>query len=257
MRAIFSVLSVLLLAAGLVTGQTTEPDALRQVWERMIEAKGGRARLLEVDSLLLVHPQPGGRETRYVLLYAFPDRWWIWGDTRLDWPFFSLSLSVFSRDGLWRVDQTRDEEPRTPTWDRPDAGDYQTRPIDVQALHLFETRWLQPELLRLESERIGFRRYDVITVDVGYRLVRYYIDRETSLVRRIQMVNPYDDRIFDSWDLEDYVPVDGIMMPSRMEDTRGGGGRREWEFSFNVDYDPEVFSPPPGARRWPGGLEAP
>ena len=255
MRVMLSATSVLLLTAVLVTGQTTEPDALRQVWERMIDAKGGRDRLLEIDTLLMVQPRRGVPDRPwYVDLYAFPDQSWKWFDDRPE--LFGLILRVSDGNGKWFARDGDSGDGISTTWEPPRETD-QHDLIRIQGVYLLESRWIRPELLWLETGRIGFRRYDVITADLVGDRVQYYVDRETSLVRRIQ---PHDDsanNVFIDgtvWEFEDYIPVDGIMMPTRIEwDNSGTKLTYRWEYSFNVDYDPEVFSRRPALEDGPDG----
>ncbi len=268
MRVMLSATFVLLLAAVLVTGQTREPDALRQVWERMIEAKGGRDRLLEVDSLLMVWPRQYDQDQLwYNDLYVFPNRIWSWHDYRPD--ELGLFLLVSDGNGMWSSSSGRPDyssgrpDYRIHTgWSSPRAAD-QHRLIRAQSVYLLETRWLRPELLGLETGRIGFRRYDVITANVGGNRLQYYVDRETSLVRRVQVPEGSENDIFDIfrdgavWDLEDYVSVDGIMMPSRVEWEAAVKTTYAWEYSFNVDYDPEEFSRRPALEDGPEGWKRP
>ena len=253
MRVMLSSVSVLLLGAALASGQTTEPDALRQVWERMIEAKGGRERLHEVDSLLMIQPRHGVLERPlYSQLYVFPDWYWQWTEDTDD-SLGPTTLRVLGANGTWTI---WDKDGITTYWHPPERTDTQQL-IYIQALHLLETRWFQPELLRLETGWIGFRRYDLITADVGSDRVQYYVDRETSLVRRMQPHDDSDNTIFHvAWDFEDYVRTDGIMMPSRMVET-DLGRISTWEYSFNVDYDPEEFSRRPALEDGPEGWKRP
>ncbi len=259
MRVMLSATSVLLLAAVLVTGQTREPDALRQVWERMIEAKGGRDRLLEVDSLLMVWPREGVQDQPWYLdLYVFPNRSWRWHDYRPD-DEFGLGLHVSDGNGLWHNDSWPPDYRITTLWSAPRAAE-QHALIRTQTVYLLESRWFRPELLGLETGRIGFRRYDVITADVVGDRLQFYVDRETSLVRRVRAPADSGNRIFDDgsvWDLEDYVSVDGIMMPARVEWEAVGKVTYAWEYSFNVDYDPEEFSRRPALEDGPEGWKRP
>ena len=77
-----------------LTPPTSSPDekaAAQGIWDRMVEAKGGRGRLRNVETLVLearqylvfpVSPKftNGGNHT--VGVYAFPDRAWVWQDAR-------------------------------------------------------------------------------------------------------------------------------------------------------------------------------
>ena len=232
--------------------QTTDPDALSQVWERMIEAKGGRDRLLDIDSVLRVQRYSRNSDEPFIVeLFLLPDQSWHWFDEH---SVFPMSVQVHDPKGIWYSDGGTGRVVWQPPFEpRIDGGGIRLRQIEVQAIHLVETRWFQPELLGLETERIGRRLHDVLTVGSGATRFRYYVDRETALVRRVDAWSEALDRgAFDTWDLGDYVLVDGVMMASRTE-KREFDLLYEWEFSFNVDYDTELFDRPPTVEDGPDG----
>jgi len=81
--------------------------------------------------------------------------------------------------------------------------------------------------------------------------IEYFIDRGTSLVRRVSPEGPYGNVVTILWDFMDYVPKDGIMMPSRMSSP--DGGTFNLEFGFNVKYDPNLFTRKPALEDGPEG----
>lgn len=253
MRLIVSVGGLLWVLGTFAEAQIdTGPIEARTVWERVIEAKGGRERLREIEVLLMTQPHPDSPDRfRYVDLWVFPDRWWRWMDDRGG--YLGLTVSNFDGTGSWwAYEFDRDVlAPRGIEW-TPLHPDFRNRLVEAQAMFLLETRWFQPDLLALDIRRNRGSDYYVITADVGER-VEYYIDMETFLVSRVGPVADYGLIVVGTWDMEDYAPVDGIMMPARVESDYGATLR--WRFAFNVDYDPDLFVRQPVPEDGPDGWE--
>jgi hypothetical protein len=94
----------------------------------------------------------------------------------------------------------------------------------------------------------------VLTVDFGlwhgsqYE-VDYYIDKQTSYVRRV--VHP--GNLITEFD--DYKSFEGIMMPTRIRNgsTKTGQTTILAAFAFNVEYDPAIFERKPSLEDGPDG----
>jgi hypothetical protein len=73
------------------------PPSAREVWERAVEAKGGRDRLNSIENVLTQGRYRGGRP--FVYLHVFPDRYWEYDDRR---PLvFGISVRVGWDRGQW------------------------------------------------------------------------------------------------------------------------------------------------------------
>ena len=135
----------------------------------------------------------------------FPERFWWWHDYLGGY----LGLSLFVQNGLgtWAVSghlsgPLREYSERT-NWYPPSESDDHHRLAEVQLLNLLETRWIKPELQGLDSERIGWRSYHVVTGTFGdwpeghyAQRLKYYIDKETYLVPP----NPNGDSVVKNLD---------------------------------------------------------
>lgn len=245
-RLILTVVCIALLAGSRVGGQTVPATDAKMVWEQTIQAKGGRERLHAIRNLLTVEPRRGKPSRPYVVdLWVFPDKSWRWWDDLEG--LLGLRLAVSSELGWWSVSEhRRPSQFRTANWSPPDK-DFQNAVVAVQAEFLLETAWYQPRILALSSGRIGRREYHVITAEIPER-VRYYIDKQTYLVRRLESAEEWSpDRLItlasQPWEFEDYASVEGIMMPKRQTilNPRAGNTRFTFQFQFNVEYDPTIF----------------
>lgn len=231
----------------LAVPQTTDPTSATAsgVWERVLQAKGGRDRLHGVLNLLRVQPRPK-EPTRPILveLLVFPDKDWVWADQRGS--VLGLRLNVRSETGLWMVFGGKRGQPDRFAWFPPDKQAEKNRLVTVHESLLLESRWLQARPLKLSKGRIGKEDFDVVVVDFEADPYQseYYIDRRTSLVRRIT-------RRGIPTDFEDYKAVDGIMMPSR--ETLGLKSKVTTisEYAFNVEYDPDIFKRKPSIEDGP------
>jgi hypothetical protein len=257
MRPLLRIACAGVLLVGFAGAQTETNVEARAIWERAVEVKGGRARLHEIESLLMILPRRDEPErSRYVDLYVFPDSSWRWSDA-LGSGYLGLSLTVSNERGAWwAVLPERVADPREQLQWRPPLEQDLLQVVNQQAVFLLETRWLQPEILDVRSERISRRDYHVVTADVPGQRLEYFIDAETHLVRQIRQVTEFSEFGFISnWDFEGYEAVDGIMMPTRTE-VQGLNPNivQAWEFQFNVDYDPEIFDREPvledGPQSW-------
>ena len=246
LRLILTIVCIVLWAGSRVGGQTAPPVDAQTVWEQTIKAKGGRERLHAIKNLLAVEPSRGKPDRPYLVdLWVFPDKSWRWHDDLEG--YLGLNLNVSSRLGWWSVSEhRRPSQYRTAHWSPPNQG-RQNAVVAVQAEFLLETAWYQPRILSLSSGRIGRREYHVITAEIPER-VRYYIDKQTYLVRRLESAEEWSpDRLIilapQPWEFEDYAPVDGIMMPKRQTvlNPRAGNTRYTFQFEFNVEYEPTIF----------------
>ena len=76
--------------------------------------------------------------------------------------------------------------------------------------------------------------------------VKYFIDPVSHLVRRV---------IFDeTWEFEDYKPIDGIMMPTKEVNVdRKSRINYTPQFAFNVEFEPTLFRRRPAIEDGPDG----
>jgi len=225
----------------------SSPAAI-ELWERMIHAKGGREKLSQITNILTVDPRPRAPERpSFVDLFVFPNRLWSWSDNGQS--VLGVSLWVFSESSTWSADYSpRNRDKYGTTRGPSNTLLTEARLLEAHEHLLLETKWLKPVPLRVEVGRIGREQFDVVVANYaqtgGWEQVQFYVDRQTSLVRRVR-------RSRATVDLEGYKPVGGIMMPSVL--ILPGGRRRSSEYQFNVAYDPEIFSREPSLDDGPNG----
>jgi len=222
--------------------------AASEIWEKALSAKGGTERLQAISNFLVVERLPrGDKAAIYAELYIFPDKYWSWDNSG---GVFGTRLMVNNGTGEWTAFDSGQNGGRGVTWSPLDEWAYRDMQ-KAQALFLMETRSYRPKILDLKTERLGRVEYDVITVDAGLDRVKYYIDRKTSLVRRVSPVERYGNVVTIAAELVDYRPVQGIMVPSRIKYREGG--TYDLKFAFDVEYDPEIFKRKPAIEDGPEG----
>ncbi|MDQ3256472.1 MAG: hypothetical protein M3R15_21720, partial [Acidobacteriota bacterium] len=195
-------------------------------------------------------------ELRSEQLYVFPNKWWHWVDERAIGP---LGLSV-----EW-FDLERDLGYLTYPNDPESPRKLKTTPrkrhflFETQLLYLMETKWLKPVPLKTWTERIGFRKVDVVQTVVNRERFDLYFDRETHLPIRVvehyPLPNESESKI--TYNLDDYIEVNGIRLPQTV--TRVGplgSEKMRVNHQINVDYDKRIFERPPTIEAGPEAWKA-
>jgi len=219
-----------------------------EIWEKALAAKGGKDRLHAIANFLVIHNRLRRSQIPYYSsLYILPNKYWLWEN---EGGVLGTKISANDGTGTWEAHNSGRYAGSGVTWWPPDKTDVR-RILQDQALFLMETRSYRPKILELKTERLGRVEYDVITVDAGLDRVKYYIDRKTSLVRRVSPVERYGNVVTIAAELVDYRPVQGIMVPSRIKYREGG--TYDLKFAFDVEYDPEIFKRKPAIEDGPEG----
>jgi len=238
-------ISMILSSSALFCQWPSQISGADEIWEKVIAAKGGREQLLKISNCLVVYRQTKGKRLPiHVELYIFPERHWLWSNQG-----GVLGTNIWVRDsmGTWRASD--DGSGRGVTWHPPSETDQDA--LRTQALFLMETKWFRPKILGLTQEQLGREEFDVVTVDAGRDHVKYYVDKKTSLVRRVSPVRRFGNVVSIAVDLINYKLVQGIMMPSRYKSREGG--TYDLEFAFDVEYDPGIFKRKPSIEDGPEG----
>ena len=141
-------------------------EAAAKIWEQMIDAKGGRRHLYQIETIvqethgywiIFSRKFKSGAE-RGVTVYAFPDRVWSW----YSGPIFGGSSHVadlsagigyygFPNNDIRKTDDFR--------------GDKQHLK-ETQLVYFNETQWLKPKLLRTLLGKSIPRKVEAIETDV-------------------------------------------------------------------------------------------
>lgn len=250
MRAV-GVLAVLLIAGSALVAQEQSSRAM-EVWERVIGAKGGRTRLMQIENIqFTVRPEKKTLPLN-VSLYVFPDKSW----TYMDWSGTLLGkrLTVFDGAGVWEL--LDESGPQRRGIRENETFDL----LEVQAWYLLETQWFRPRIFRIETKKIGRTEFDVVTAAYREWQLQYYVDKRSSMVRRVAAPNnsPEVRSLVTSLggyvDFEEYSPVAGIMMPRRVTWPRDGV--EIYDHQLNVKPHPELFTRKPALADGPNGWKA-
>ena len=263
-----------LLFSNLIAAQA--PDAgggagenadARRVWELAVSAKGGRERLWSVRTMaqhLTASYDIGPLRLRagiYEHFYVLPNRYWEWVTEPRVTPYTSVQVIMVDKDTRWFRWENEpgvrvSEIPALPVWEL----------LHDQLFALLETRWLKPELLGVKRGRLGWGAVDIVAARISGGRFDIYIDRKSRLPRRIvehRMVTrqltilspPEPPKPYEIvWDLEDYRPVSGILLPHTLKQRGRDGITERVTYEINPEYDPRVFEDPPsadfGPRDW-------
>lgn len=237
-----------------VVAQDAEPacDAA-EVWERMIEAKGGRERLHEIDVYFMAETEAGWslfRRRRYehYVLASLPDKQWGWHDYGS--PFEARGVSVVDWvTGIVTGESAYDDfVVRTmPLEERAIWGRYRR-----EALYLLETKWKKPVVSNCVALPEGGYTIDADFDEAQYR---YHLPpREflPNVVEWWEIDGPRRDSgkglAVQYW-FSDYTDVGGVMMPRqqvfRPSSREDVGVRHNLCFEWNPEYDTRIFEMPP------------
>lgn len=218
----------------------------RELWAKVLEAKGGRERLRQITNLYVAAEGQGYRQSTF---NVFPDY-------RFDFSYNSeredTTIQVSNaKKGVvwWQVKAAETSAPR-----KYQAEDVY-RNLLQQVIYLLVTSDVDPVPLRLRKEWIGLKRVDVIEVEAQGWRVDYYIDPKTHLPLRVVLPNGVNAHERGDMNhivtLEDYAAVDGVMMPHKATHTYTTNPQR-WKdrlkFEINAAYDPQVFEEAPTPR---------
>lgn len=225
----------------------------RQLWEQTIAAKGGRERLSSVTGMYMAVDQ--GQGDRAWNFFLFPDRYfhYSYGAKREDTviKIFNGKLNL-----VWWQPNTSPAQLR-----HLKAGDEDDSLIrEAQFVLLLETKWLKPTPLRVRNDWLGLKRVNVIETDTAGWRVDYFLDPKTHLPVRITYGYSLTERARGEMNhevgLEDYVEIDGVMMPHRLtQSLTFNGAKRGWQeqatYELNPDYDEQIFEKAPTPKMVP------
>jgi len=224
----------------------------RELWEKVLAAKGGRERLRQITGLYAAADL--GKGWRSFTFNAFSTyRYEFVYDPKREVTVVEISNA---RKGMvwWQVDAN---EARPRKYNEEEV--YQD--LLPQFIYLMVTHELDPVPLRLRKERIGLKRVDVIETDANGWRVDYYIDSDSNLPIRVVLPLGTKARAEGEMNhivtLDDYAAVDGVMMPHTVIHTNTFNSQKltdSLKFEINPAYDPRLFEQAPtpkmGAEPW-------
>ncbi len=115
---------------------------------------------------------------------------------------------------------------------------------------LLETKWNKPEIVRVSQLKDGKAKLEVVETIVGKRRMEFIFEPEDMSILKVR---EYDERgiLWRVYSFSDYVEIDGIKMPRSWGSASGykPGNLDKFDneicnFSFNVDYAPDLFTRP-------------
>lgn len=231
----------------------SKPEAKR-LWDLAVNAKGGRERLEQVNSLAVFYEYFKGHPS--VELYVFPNKRWDWYDTSSSHTYPLEAYGLDFEKKIHCVNHRYVSEGCEP------IGNFSKRGYleDPQLLYLLETKWVKPELLAASKGALGIRSVDIVKVQLEIFQISVYLDSKTHLPQRIAYHVNEGGRflkagdIFQWYGLSDYRDVNGIMMPHKISHT--DSQTRHIRYEINPAYDPGVFTRKPdlsaGPEQWRG-----
>ncbi len=198
-----------------------EEVAATALWERMIEAKGGRERLHRVETLVetvhahVVFPNPKFKNGDPVLVsaIALPDRIWTWADTGSKLFIPSIQVTNLSTGFHYLVYPGNDAR-KSPDL-RGAVND-----LEVTQIVVFnETRWVRPRPVRIRTDKDIPHGVTVLETQWNGNRWDFWISKKDYLPARILKYEPVswapNGVIISYFDLADYRPVDAIQIPHK------------------------------------------
>lgn len=229
--------------------QTSADPAAAVIWEQAIEAKGGRARLYAITSILESYS-----DQRSVGLYVIPSRLWEWTDDRPTWLGVYVEMINLDRDLSYFVETDAVKPVNKGKYSAKGRGEWPL--VQIQLYYLLETQWVKPVPIGLSGGVIARKSVDIVqTLVNGYR-VDFHFDKKSHLP--LEVAFPSKDSIGTQYGLgtsyatfSDYYDVKGIQMPGKV----GHDAKAEIPQSVrvNVEYDPGIFERPPSLKDGPAG----
>lgn len=235
----------------------------REMWEKLIAAKGGRGRLYQVRSvhILCQATEPyrvrgyEGLGTRNETLFVLPNKFWSWTDDRPG--SFGLDVMVYNgeRNVAWWASHS---DPGN-VQQSAASDDYRYALVNTTLLYLMENQWIRPAPVYLEPGTLAGKKIVILHAVWDKYKAEYYLDPVTHLPLKVKIRGLASDgvqRVFASMALREYVSVDGIQMPQREGgyDADTTNPRLICTHEFNVDYDATIFNHAPriedGPEAW-------
>lgn len=229
---------------GLTHAQSCDPA---QVWERMIEAKGGRRALLRVQTLFVRRSYSWRvllrkRTLEYRLFYRFPDFRWGWFDSGTE--MFGKSVStgnLTTRLGQQERDSAAEADIKP------------MRPIPAEALYadplvyFLELGGLKPAPVRCDQSAND--AIWLLTEFAGVRFA-YFVSSHNYLPSSVEVTSKTfttRHRLFE------YREIGGLMVPAKDYQEPGNLKALTFtlEYEINPAYDPEIVDRKPSINAGP------
>jgi len=234
-------------------------SSAEQLWEKVIEAKGGRKKLHEVNNLVVSFDGVGyalrfkrnqTREesfsAREESVYVFPNKLWQWKDAR---PYvFGLQVEMFNLETnrYYRVvDHGPEYDPVENPYREMELTEIQKQElissmIYAHILYLLESNWMKPTLLGITEAREGLKKVTMIQIQFGQYQAHYVLDEKTLLPIKVSTYKQVNEQLKfqDEYELKDYKETNGVMMPQAL---KHNGNVQKQTYKINVEYNKNIF----------------
>ncbi len=283
--------------------QDKNVEQAKELWEKVIAAKGGRENLHKVKTLAVTtksyspYDKKEFRNSHYVEFYLLPDKWWWWIDDR---PRFNLTIrqydfgkelgyevsegkvtGVYVVESRNKSDYGKQREHQIfdnyiLTTNRPKKmQDISKRSSEIQydessfnnnikesffewqLTYLMETKWFQPKIERLKTEKVKGKQIEVVEVLFGRLKIEYFIDPKTYLPNRIKIrtwIEETQSYYEIGYFLEDYIEVEGVKLPQIIK--QGKKTKTKTVYQVNGKYNEKLFDNPPSIEAGAGAWKA-
>jgi hypothetical protein len=256
-----------LLCGARASGQNANMEKAIELWEKVIAAKGGRENLYAIKNLVVSKKSYSPFEdkefqnSKSEKLFVMSGKLWSWIDER---PGFSIGISQYDFENEIGYEITENSEKARiykPLKSQGlskgqlsivlDGERYNNfakeRFLVDQLIYLMETKWFQPQINGMRSERIKGENLNVVEVSFGRQKLEYFIDSKTNLPNKIRRLVWFEDtKEFDNEDilfLEDYIEVAGVKFPQVIR--RSKKTETKTTYKVNVKYKENLFNKPP------------
>ena len=225
-----------------------------RIWEQMIEAKGGRSSLYQIETMVqegrgqlrFGNPKFEDGEQHDVVALAFPDRMWTWGIA----PVFGGGVRIVDLSvGIGYIGYPNNDIRKTSDF-RAEKESLK----DNQLIFLNETKWLKPKPVRVLIDKKIPRKVEAIETDLDGERVDFWIDREDHLPVKIITYRDFRHgkglEPSDTWDLSQYQRMNGIQIPYLISTTMLSNppSIRRGLPVLNPKLRPDLFTTPPTSR---------
>lgn len=224
---LLSVIAVLLFPCIAQTQDVSkdEKNQAERVWDQMIAAKGGKERLLQVETMVqefrsylkFANPKFPNGEIHSVRAFHFPDREWDWIDSGKT-VFGSQAITADLAAGSGYIGF-----PDGATRLRSDLGREKALLKEAQLVYLNETRWFQPKPVRLLRGKGIPHSVDAIETTLSDERIDFWISRTDHLP--VTIIDYWHNEITHvlepsyTYDFSDYHEAEGIKIPGTVAKT--------------------------------------
>lgn len=193
---------------------STEKEKIEaeQLWERMIEVKGGREKLHSINNLMWTMGEKP--DDTVIYLEVYPNKHWDWIRLKSFYNTMWVSMSNMENCEWFVAGYTVFDSKKV---SEEECQLNRLKNLQEASIFLLETKWLQPKPIRVTRQKIKKEEFDVVETLVPanneglFERMDFYIDPNSLLVQRV--LDYYKGKPSGFNLFQDYVSVDGIKMP--------------------------------------------